>query len=107
MSEHEGPVTEHAVMQVDPARAAEFEAVLPEAIAVLTGSAGCRSARVSRRVEAPGAYLLLVEWDSLADHVDGFRGSPAFDRWRSLVRDFWVELPTVEHFTPLVASPPS
>lgn len=107
MSAYEGPVTEHAVMQVDPARAAEFEAVLPEAIAVLSGCPGCRSVRVSRRVEEPGAYLLLVEWDTLADHVDGFRGSPAFDRWRALVRDFWLELPTVEHFALVSSSPPS
>lgn len=101
MSEYEGSVTEHAVMQVDPARAEEFEAVLPEALAVLAASPGCRSARAGRRVEAPGAYLLLVEWETLADHVEVFRGSPAFDRWRGLVRDFWLELPTVEHFTRL------
>jgi heme-degrading monooxygenase HmoA len=105
MSTHEGPVTEHAVMQIDSGRAASFEAVLPEAIAVLAGSPGCRSVRVSRRVEAPGAYLLLVEWDTLADHVDGFRSSAAFDTWRSLVRDYWLELPTVEHFAVIATAP--
>lgn len=99
-----GPVTEHAIMTVDPARAAEFEAVLPAAIAHVRGAAGCRSARVSRRVEAPGAYLLVVEWGSLDDHVVGFRGSPAFPAWRALVAPYWLELPTVEHFTTVASA---
>jgi heme-degrading monooxygenase HmoA len=53
-------------------------------------------------VETPNRYLLLVEWDTLADHVDGFRNSDAFTRWRGLVAKFWDPLPTVLHFTDVV-----
>jgi quinol monooxygenase YgiN len=99
------PVTEHAIMRIDPAQQRAFEAALPGAITHLTGTPGCRSVRVSRRVEAPGAYLLIVEWDSLDDHLVGFRESPAFPAWRAVMTPFWLELPTVEHFTTVAQSP--
>jgi len=41
--------------------------------------------------------VLLVRWVNLGDHTDGFRGSPAFTRWREIVGPFFVEPPRVEH----------
>ena len=93
-------VIEHALMQIVPGQEAAFEAVLPAALEVITASPGCRSARIAAGIESPGCYLLLVEWDSVEAHVEGFRGSELFAAWRELVSPFWVELPVVEHFDP-------
>ncbi len=95
-------VLEHAPLSVVPGREAEFEAAFDEARHHLAGAPGFRSLRLSRCVEDPSSYLLLVEWDTLADHVDGFRNSPAFTAWRELVAPFWEPLPTVRHFDDLV-----
>jgi heme-degrading monooxygenase HmoA len=95
-------VLEHVPISVIPGREAEFEAVFDEARHLLAGAGGFRSLRLSRCVERPSSYLLLVEWDTLADHVDGFRNSPAFTEWRALVGPLWNPLPDVTHFDELV-----
>jgi heme-degrading monooxygenase HmoA len=93
-------VIEHALMQIVPGEEAAFEAVLPRALEVITSAEGCQSARVCAGVESPSCYLLLVEWDSVEAHVEGFRGSELFATWREIVSPFWAELPVVEHFSP-------
>jgi heme-degrading monooxygenase HmoA len=94
-----GPVLEHVPLEVVPGREAEFEVAFDEARHLVAASPGCRSVRLSRCVEEPHRYLLLIEWDTLDDHVVGFRQSAAFDAWRALVAPFWDPLPTVRHFT--------
>jgi heme-degrading monooxygenase HmoA len=91
---------EHALMHVAPGAEAGFEAVLEEALGVITSAEGCRSARVLRGVESPSTYLLLVEWTSVAAHTEDFRSSELFVRWRELVSPFWDQMPVVEHFEP-------
>ena len=94
-------VIEHALMQIVPGQEAAFETALPGALEVIGSAPGCRSARISAGLESPSCYLLLVEWDTLEAHVEGFRGSELFARWREIVSPFWAELPTVEHFSPV------
>lgn len=91
-------VVEHAVLEVGPERAAAFESAFAEAKAIIAASHGFRSLRLSRCVERPGRYLLLVAWDTLDDHVEGFRGSDAYDEWRRLLHHFYDPMPEVEHF---------
>ena len=95
-------VIEQVPLDVIAGSEAEFEAAFDVARHELAGSPGCRTVRLARCVETPNRYLLLVEWDTLADHVDGFRNSDAFTRWRGLVAKFWDPLPTVLHFTDVV-----
>lgn len=91
-------VTEHALLRVLPGREAEFEAAFARARALITASPGCRGVTLSRGVESPGTYLLLVVWDTVDDHEIGFRGSPAYQRWKALLHRFYDPFPVVEHF---------
>jgi quinol monooxygenase YgiN len=50
-----------------------------------------------RGVENPRRFVLLVEWERLEDHLDGFRGSPAFRSWRAAVGPHLAADPRVEH----------
>ena len=59
---------------------------------------GCLSVSLSRSLESPSSYLLLVEWAELRDHTVGFRQSPQYQDWRALLHHFYAPLPTVEHF---------
>jgi len=45
----------------------------------------------------PPSAPWLVRWVNLGDHTEGFRGSPAFTRWREIVGPFFVEPLRVEH----------
>lgn len=60
---------------------------------------GFRSLSISRSIESPNLYLLLVEWDSVEAHSDGFRGSADYERWKELLHHFYDPFPVVEHFT--------
>ncbi|MDA8295214.1 MAG: antibiotic biosynthesis monooxygenase [Actinomycetota bacterium] len=89
---------ERAVIIVRPGTEAAFAAAFPEAQAVILSADGCNSARLLRGIESPSSFLLLVEWDSLAHHMEGFRNSPLFAEWRAILGPYFAEPPVVEHF---------
>jgi heme-degrading monooxygenase HmoA len=91
-------VLEHALLPVRPGQADAFEAAFAVARPLIAGSPGFRSVSLSRCLERPDTYLLLVGWDSLEDHTAGFRGSPAYGEWRRLLHHFYDPFPVVEHF---------
>jgi heme-degrading monooxygenase HmoA len=95
-------VREHAVLPVVPGREADFERALHEALPLIAGSPGFLRLSVSRGIESPSTYLLLVEWESLEAHTEGFRGSAAFRRWRELLHHFYDPFPDVQHFEDVV-----
>jgi heme-degrading monooxygenase HmoA len=45
-----------------------------------------------------GRYMLLVRWESVAHHEQGFRGSPQYQEWRRLLHHFYDPFPTVRHY---------
>jgi heme-degrading monooxygenase HmoA len=91
-------VLEHAVLQVVPGREDHFESAFGQAARIIASAQGFRSLRLSRGIEDASRYLLLVEWDTLEDHVDGFRGSPAYQEWRGLLHHFYDPFPEVDHY---------
>ena len=91
-------ILEHVLLPVRAERSAEFEEAFAEARLLVEASAGFRGLSLTRGVEHPETYLLLVEWDSLDAHETGFRGSPAYARWSELLHGFYDPFPTVTHF---------
>ncbi|MGC8513866.1 MAG: antibiotic biosynthesis monooxygenase family protein [Acidimicrobiales bacterium] len=91
-------VLEHAVLDVIPGQEAAFEEVFLTAKAIISAASGFQSLRLSKCLENPSRYLLLVEWDRLQDHTHGFRGSAAYQEWRALLHHFYSPFPTVEHY---------
>ena len=94
-------ILERAELPVIPGQEAAFEQAFAEARSIIAASPGCRSVSLSRCLERPSAYLLLVEWDSLEDHTEGFRGSTLYGQWRALLHHFYDPFPVVEHFAPI------
>ena len=66
---------------------------------------GFASLSLSRSIETPNTYLLLVQWDSMEDHIVGFRGSPQYQQWQEILHKFYEPFPLVEHYE-LVNSAP-
>ena len=91
-------VLERALITVIPSREADFEQAFATARAQLASSRGFLGGRLSRGVESPQTYLLLVEWETLEDHTEGFRGSPAFVEWRRQIGPYFDVAPDVEHY---------
>ena len=94
-------IREHALLDVIPGEEERFELAFAEAKAIIASMPGFRSLTLDRGVEQPSRYLLLVEWDRLEDHTEGFRGAPEYQRWKALLHHFYDPFPTVEHYTPV------
>jgi hypothetical protein len=53
---------------------------------------------MERGIESPSRYLLLVEWETLEAHNEGFRTSAGYEEWKALLHHFYDPFPTVEHY---------
>ena len=91
-------VLEVALIDVQPGQEDAFVASYRSGHQILAGTDGCRSVRMTRGVESPTRFVLLVEWDSVEAHVDNFRNTERFDRWRELIGPHFAGPPLVEHF---------
>jgi heme-degrading monooxygenase HmoA len=91
-------ITEHALLPVISGLEEDFEEAFDRARLIIASMPGFISLSLSRSIETPSTYLLLVEWDSLEDHTVGFRGSPQYQEWRELLHRFYEPFPNVEHY---------
>ena len=94
-------ILEHALITVRPDAHEEFHEAVARAREVISAAPGFRSFALHRGIESPNRYLLLVGWETLGAHTAGFRESPAFAEWRSLIGPYFDGQPDVDHFLPL------
>jgi len=98
-------ILEQAVLDVIPGEEANFERAFSEAKSIIASMPGFESLALDRCIEQPTRYLLLVEWERLEDHTEGFRGSPEYEKWRALLHHFYDPFPVVEHYEPVFVAP--
>ena len=98
-------ILEAAPLHVKPGQSQAFEAAFREAQSIISAMPGYRSHELQRRLEREGQYLLLVRWDSVANHEEGFRKSPQYQEWRKLLHHFYDPFPTVLHYEPIAIGP--
>ncbi|WP_166615448.1 antibiotic biosynthesis monooxygenase family protein [Kineococcus vitellinus] len=91
-------ILEQAVLDVRPGHSDAFEAAFSKAKTIICTMPGFQRLTLSRCVERPDTYLLLVQWDTLEDHTEGFRGSAQYREWKALLHSFYDPFPTVEHY---------
>ena len=91
-------ILEAASLQVRPGQSDAFESAFREAQTIIAAMPGYRSHELQRCLERDGLYLLLVQWDSVAAHEDGFRKSPQYQQWKKLLHHFYDPFPTVLHY---------
>lgn len=92
-------ILEIADMRIHPGQNAAFEAALAGALASVASRAkGFRSAKVQRGIESPDRYAVMLWWDTVDDHMVGFRQGPLFAEWRGAIGPFFAQPPAVEHF---------
>lgn len=96
-------VIEIALIDVTPGREDDFAAAYAKGHPVLAGTPGCRSVRMTRGIESPARFVLIVEWDSVEAHEENFRASERFTTWRGLIGPYFAGPPVVEHFTDVPA----
>ncbi|MGE5128223.1 MAG: antibiotic biosynthesis monooxygenase family protein [Sphingomonadaceae bacterium] len=95
-------ILEIAILNVIPDQAPTFERAFARAKDIISSMPGFKSLELQRCVETPNRYALLVRWDTLEDHVVGFRKSPQYQEWKALLHHFYDPFPMVEHYERVV-----
>jgi heme-degrading monooxygenase HmoA len=91
-------VTEIAVLEITPGSEDAFAAAYRQVRHEVADTPGCRSMRMTRGVESPSRFVLLVEWDSVEAHERNFRATDRFGRWRAGIGPHFARPPQVEHY---------
>ena len=97
-------ILESAILNVIPGQGPDFESAFGEARAIIAAMPGFISLQLHKCIEEPGRYLLLVQWQRLEDHTEGFRKSADYQRWKALLHHFYDPFPIVEHYEHVCSS---
>ena len=98
-------ILEVADIRIQPGQQAAFdEAILRGVETAITSAKGCCGYKITKGIESPERYLLMVYWETLENHTVDFRQSDAFTAWRAIVGPYFAQPPQVEHFELLAKS---
>lgn len=92
-------ILESANLHIRAQQSAEFESAFRQASPIIASMPGYIRHELHKCIEVADKYLLLVWWETLEDHTEGFRGSAQYQEWKRLLHHFYEPFPVVEHFT--------
>lgn len=95
-------ILEVARLDVKPDETDAFEKAFRQAAPLIAATPGYGGHELQQCVETPNRYLLLVRWNTLANHTVDFRESERYQEWRKLLHHFYDPFPTVEHYAPFL-----
>jgi len=90
-------IMEIAAIEVKPEMTAEFQINAGKARILFARALGCHGMELQRVIEHPARFLLVVQWESVAHHMEMFRQSADFAAWRELVGHCIAAPPEVIH----------
>ena len=98
-------ILELADIRIPAGKNAEFDAAIQRGLnSVVSQAKGFRGFKVTKGVESPERYLLMIYWETLENHTVDFRQGPLFAQWRAIVGPYFAAPPVVEHFELLAKS---
>ena len=83
---------------IEPGSESAFEAAYAEGRQLLLRAKGCISVRLLRGVEEPTKYRLIVQWQTLENHTNDFRGSADHQHLREITGRYVVGSSLVQHY---------
>jgi heme-degrading monooxygenase HmoA len=94
-------ILEVAQLPVKTGEEAAFEAAFAHAAKIISAQPGYLSHELVRGADANNGshYVLLVRWETVAAHQDGFRNSADYQTWRKLLHTFYEPGIAVAHFS--------
>lgn len=98
-------ILEVAILDVKPELIDKFEPAFKQAQAIISSMPGYISHQLQKCIENNNRYLLLVNWQTLTDHTQGFRESAQYQEWRDLLHHFYQPFPAVEHYKSVFHNP--
>ena len=87
-----------AVLNIKKDENENFETAFNKAQAIISSAKAYIQHTLLKCMEESGKYLLVVQWQTLEDHTEGFRKSKPYNEWKNLLHHFYEPFPTVEHY---------
>lgn len=91
-------ILEAAILNIKPGSSTDFEIAFAEAQKIISSMDGYISHQLKKCLEETDKYILLVNWETLEAHTQGFRGSAEYHDWKKLLHHFYEPFPVVEHY---------
>jgi heme-degrading monooxygenase HmoA len=86
-------------IRIHPGQNAAFDEAIARGVRnVIAHAKGFQGFKVNKGIENPERYILQIFWDSVDNHMVGFRQSEAFAQWRAIVGPYFASPPAMEHF---------
>ena len=91
-------ILEIANIEIKADQLVAFEQNLEKAQSVIAQAQGYLGHDFQQCIEEPTKYVLLIQWESLEAHTEGFRQSELFREWRALIGKYFAAPPEVLHY---------
>ena len=91
-------ITEIALLKSRDNQSAEFENSFAVAQKIIIKMEGYLQHELQKCIEEENKYLLIVRWEKLENHTEGFRRSEEYNTWKELLHHYYDPFPTVEHY---------
>ena len=90
-------IHEIAVLPVKPDRIDAFKHAFGELTHLLSRARGYEGHRLMQGVETPSHFSLIVQWQTLEDHTQGFETSDDHQVFMTGLREYLAAEPSVHH----------
>ncbi len=91
-------ITEIATLNIVSLQETSFEKAFEKAKSIISRMKGFIGLELQKCIEEKEKYVLIVRWETLEDHTEGFRKHPMYADWKNLLHHFYNPFPKVEHF---------
>ena len=91
-------ITEVAILYIKKNESSLFEDAFAKAEIIIGSMKGYIEHELLKCIEETDKYLLIVKWQTIEDHVEGFRKNEKYEEWKKLLHHFYNPFPVVEHY---------
>lgn len=91
-------IQEIAMLDVKEEKLEAFEGDFMKASKYISSIEGYIKHSLSKCLESENRYFLYVEWETLENHVVGFRESKEYLAWKRILHHYYEPFPVVEHY---------
>lgn len=91
-------ILEIVTIQIKAGQEAAFEAAFKESSKLIASADGYISHELRRCLETKGKYVNIVRWQTVDDHMVGFRESERFQQYRAIVSPYYESPSQMNHY---------
>jgi len=91
-------ITEIALLKIRENQSGEFEDSFGTAQKIISKMEGYMQHELQKCMEEENKYLLIVRWEKLENHTEGFRKNDEYLKWKELLHHYYDPFPTVEYY---------